>query len=336
VKEFLVTGGAGFVGSHLCERLVAEGHRVRALDDLSTGRAENLASLSGEGRFELVHGSATDEATVAPLVRGADAVLHLAAAVGVRLVHERPAETMENNVEAARVVLGASARRRVPVLFASSSEVYGLGAEVPFREDADLLLGATEKPRWSYACSKAWGEWWLLAHARGTLPACVVRFFNVVGPRQRGRYGMVLPRLVRQAVRGEPLTVYGDGRQTRAFLHVSDAVEACLRLVERIPCEAGAARVFNVGNPRETAIGALARLVRRVAGSAAPIVHMPYREAYGTGFEDPRRRVPDIERLARRTGFRPRVPLVEIVREAVGEARASADASRSLRATHSR
>jgi UDP-glucose 4-epimerase len=295
VSRILVTGGAGFIGSHLCERLLARGDEVTCLDDLSTGLAGNLAAcLAGPG-FELVCGSVLDAGLVAELVGAADGVFHLAARVGVRAVLEQPSRTLETNLVGTRNVLSAAVRRGARVLFSSSSEVYGRNDRPPFAEDAPLLSGATDEPRWSYACSKAMAEALAFAHARERgLPVLIVRLFNVVGPRQRGDHGMVLPRFVRAALAGEALEVYGDGLQTRCFLHVSDALDAMLALWDE-PRALG--RVVNVGSDREVSIGTLAEVVRRTAGSASPIVHMPYREAYGTDMTDFARRVPRLERL---------------------------------------
>jgi UDP-glucose 4-epimerase len=304
----LITGGAGFIGSHLAEHLLARGDEVRVVDDLSTGRVENVPAGA-----TLVEGSVLDAGLVRSLVADADLVFHLAAAVGVRLVLEAPVETIETNVEGARVVLDAAARAGVRCVFASSSEVYGKSERLPFREGDPLLLGATSEPRWSYACSKAMGEWLALAHAREHgLPVTIVRFFNVVGPKQRGRYGMVLPNLVRQALAGEELTVFGDGSQTRCFLHVDDAVEAVLALAGE---ERALGGVFNVGGTREISIDALAQLVRRELSSSSRIVHMPYREAYGTSIPDLPRRRPDVTRLRELTGFAPRRTLEDAVRD---------------------
>jgi UDP-glucose 4-epimerase len=316
----LVTGGAGFIGSHLCERLLARGERVVVLDDLSTGRAANLDAVADHPALELVIGSVTDEAAVDDLVRGCDLVVHLAAAVGVRLVLEQPVRTVETNARGTELVLRSAARHGAKVCYASTSEVYGKSERLPYHEDDPVLLGATAEPRWSYACSKAMGEWLALAHARTSgLRAVVVRLFNTVGPRQSPETGMVLPTLARQAVAGEPLTIYGDGRQTRSFAHVADVVEACLSLCAEPAAEG---RVVNVGAAHEIAIAELAELVRRVAGSRSPIVHMPYREAYGTDFRDFPRRVPDLRRLARLTGFRARTSLEAVVADVVAEARA--------------
>ncbi|MEW6074370.1 MAG: SDR family NAD(P)-dependent oxidoreductase [Planctomycetota bacterium] len=311
----LVTGGAGFIGSHTCERLVAAGERVTALDDLSTGSAANVAELEGSGRFRLVEGAVTDAALVEELVAEADAVVHLAAVVGVRLVLEEPLRTLETNVLGTSVVLRAAARRRIAVLVASSSEVYGPAAIPPLAEDDPVHLGPAHETRWTYARSKATAEALAFAHVRvHGLPVVVVRLFNTVGPRQSGRYGMVLPRFAAQALAGAPITVYGDGRQTRSFLHVRDAVEACRRL---LATPAAHGRVVNVGSEEEVAIGDLAAMVRAAAGSRSPIVHLPHREAYGVDFVDFPRRRPATARLAALTGFRATVPLAAIVREAV-------------------
>lgn len=315
----LVTGGAGFIGSHLCESLLARGHEVRCLDDLSTGRAENLEGCRAHARFQFVRGSVLDEALVRAEVARVDGVFHLAAAVGVRLVLEQPSRTLELNVVGTRNVLAAAATCGARVLFASSSEVYGRNEHPPFAEDTALLAGATREPRWSYACSKAMGESLAFAHAREhALPVLVVRFFNVVGPRQRGAYGMVLPRFVHAALVGEALEVYGDGTQTRCFLHVADALEAVLALWEE-PRALG--QVVNVGSALEVEIGALAHCVRRAAGSSSPVVHMPYREAYGVELDDFRRRAPDLARLEGLIGPRRPRGLEAIVAELVARRR---------------
>lgn len=312
----LVTGGAGFIGSHLVERLLARGDEVVVLDDLSTGRASNLAAVRLDPRLEFVHGSVLDEALVSRLVQGVEGVFHLAARVGVRLVLEQPSATLEVNVLGTRHVLAAAARRGARVLFASSSEVYGKNERPPFAEDEPLLLGATREPRWSYACSKAMGEWLALARAReDRLPVVIVRFFNVVGARQHGEHGMVLPRFLAAARAREPLEVYGDGLQTRCFLAVEDAVERVLALWDE-PRALG--QVVNVGSARELAIGELARRVVAAAGGGLPIVHMPYREAYGMEMSDFRRRVPALERLEGLIGPRPERSLDELVRALLG------------------
>jgi UDP-glucose 4-epimerase len=316
----LVTGGAGFIGSHLVERLIARGDHVEVVDDLSTGRAANLEALGGHPRLTSTIGSVTDPALVGALVERADAVVHLAAAVGVRLIVERPTRTIATNVRGTEVVLEAAARRARPVLLASTSEVYGKSAAVPFREDDDLVLGPTSRSRWAYACSKALDEWLALAYWRErALPVVIARLFNTVGPRQRGRFGMVLPTLAAQALRGEPMTVFGSGEQTRCFAHVADVVEALLRLLET-PAAVG--EVFNVGSDREVAINELARMVRAAAASASPIVHVPYDRAYAVGFEDMQRRVPDLTKLARAIGFTPAIALERIVVDALADQRA--------------
>ncbi len=318
--KVLITGGAGFIGSHLAERLLEGGDEVSVLDDLSTGRLENIQGLVGRPGFEHRIGSALDAPLVAELARDADWIAHLAAAVGVRLIVERPTHTIHTNVRATEVVLEAAAEARCPVLVASTSEVYGKGNGIPFREDDDLNLGATTRSRWSYACSKALDEWMAFAYQRERgVPVLVVRFFNTVGPRQVGRYGMVLPSFVGQALCGEPIAVHGDGQQTRCFAHVRDVVEATRRLMAD---ERSLGRVFNVGSDREISILELAELVRERAGSSSPIAFVPYEEAYAEGFEDMRRRVPDLSRLREATGFVPDTPLEEIVDDAIADLRA--------------
>lgn len=317
--RFLLTGGAGFIGSHLAERLLATGHTVVALDDLSTGRLENIDHLIAQPGFDYQHGSVIDASLVAKLVDQCDATVHLAAAVGVRLIVERPVHAIETNVRGTEVVLGAAARARRMVVIVSTSEVYGKSERAPFAEDDDLVLGATVHSRWAYACSKALDEWLALAYAREQrVPVIVTRLFNTVGPRQTGRYGMVLPTFAAQAVRGEPLTVFGSGEQTRCFAHVKDVVEAIRRLADT-PAALG--QVFNIGSDREVAINRLAEMVREAAGSRSPIVHVPYAEAYGQGFEDMQRRVPDVRKLERTIGFRPTTSLEQIIADVVAEQR---------------
>jgi UDP-glucose 4-epimerase len=315
----LVTGGGGFIGSHLAEALLAEGHEVVVLDDLSTGRVENLQAVQGHPRFALSVGSVKDEGLVQKLAADVDLVYHLAAAVGVRLILERPVETIATNIVGTEVVLRAAAHRRTPVLLASTSEVYGKSERFPLAEDDDRVLGATTKSRWSYACSKAIDEFLALAyHRERGLPVVIVRYFNTVGPRQTGRYGMVVPRFVRQALAAEPITVYGDGGQSRCFTDVEDAVRATIALSTH-PDAVG--QVFNVGTPDEVTIGALAERVRVLTGSRSPIVHVPYDEAYQPGFEDLRRRVPDLRKAERVVGYRPRVPLDETLRRVIASVR---------------
>lgn len=315
-----ITGGCGFIGSHLAERLLERGDSVVVLDDLSTGSMDNVAHLVGRAGFHHRIGSALDRPLVAELVDRADVTVHLAAAVGVRLIVERPVHTIETNVGATEAVLAAAAKKQKLVVVASTSEVYGKSTRVPFREDHDLQLGPTSHSRWAYACSKALDEWLSLAYAHEKgVPVIVVRFFNTVGPRQTGRYGMVLPNFARQALRGEPITVYGSGDQSRCFGHVRDSVEGLLRLIET---PSAVNEVFNVGSTEEITIRRLAEQVRDEAGSSSPIATVPYSEAYAAGFEDMLRRVPDVTKLERVTGFRPRTPLSEIIRDVVADQRA--------------
>ncbi len=315
----LVTGGAGFIGSHLAEALLQAGHEVAVLDDLSTGRLVNLAAVKDHPRLEVIEGSVTDEALVRKLVAGADIVYHLAAAVGVRLILDRPVGTIETNIIGTEAVLRAAREERPRVVLASTSEVYGKNDRVPLSEDDDRVLGPTTKSRWSYACSKAIDEFLGLAyHHEYGVPVTIVRFFNTIGPRQTGRYGMVVPRFVRQALDGSPITVYGDGRQSRCFTDVEDTVRATLAL-SLAPAAVG--EVFNVGTTHELTIQTLAERVRALAGSDAPIVQVPYDEAYQPGFEDLRRRVPDIRKAERVAGYRPRVSLDETLHRVIAHLR---------------
>jgi UDP-glucose 4-epimerase len=313
--KVLVTGGAGFIGSHLSEQLLLRGDEVMVLDDLSTGSMSNIEHLIGRDRFDYRIGSALDDPLVVELVDRTDCTVHLAAAVGVRLIVERPVHTIETNVRATEVVLDAASRKRRPVVVASSSEVYGKSPKVPFSEEDDLSLGPTTRSRWAYACSKALDEWLAFAYQREKgVPVIVVRLFNTVGPRQVGQYGMVLPTFARQALAGEPLTVFGDGRQARCFGHVEDAVQALLRLLD---CPEARGEVFNIGSDREISIRELAEMVRDRAGSDSAIRLVPYEEAYAEGFEDMPRRVPDVSKLERFVGFKPKKPLEEIVDDVV-------------------
>ena len=315
----LVTGGAGFIGSHLTEALLAAGHEVVVLDDLSTGQIGNLAGVGGHSRLEMVEGSVTNETLVRKLVIGADVVYHLAAAVGVRLILERPVGTIETNIVGTETILRAAREGRPRVVLASTSEVYGKNDRVPLSEDDDRVLGPTTKSRWSYACSKAIDEFLGLAyHREYGLPVTIIRFFNTIGPRQTGRYGMVVPCFVRQALDGGPITVYGDGRQSRCFTDVEDTVRATIAL-SLTPAAVG--EVFNVGTTHELTIGALAERVRALAGSDSPIVLVPYDEAYQPGFEDLQRRVPDIRKAERVAGYRPRVSLDETLQRVIGHLR---------------
>jgi len=310
MQRVLITGGAGFIGSHLAEAILAAGDAVVAVDDLSTGSYRNVSHLSGE-RFELVVASVDDALTMEGLVRAADLVYHLAAAVGVKLIVADPVRTIETNIRGTEVVLRLANKWRRPVVVASTSEVYGKSERVPYAEEHDMVLGPTSHSRWAYAASKAIDEFLAVAYyRRDGLPVVIARLFNTVGPRQTGRYGMVLPTFVRQALAGEPITVYGDGHQSRSFTYVSDAVAALLELARR---EAAFGEVFNVGGGREITIMELARLVRERTASASEIVTVPYDEAYAPGFEDMVRRVPDISKLQRVTGYAPSVGLEEII-----------------------
>jgi len=311
--RYLVTGGAGFLGSHLVESLINRGHQVAVLDDFSTGRRSNLASVLDAPGFELVRGAVEEAPELPRLVRRADRVFHLAAAVGVRLVLHDPARAAVRNVRAAERLLRLAARRGLPTLVTSSSEVYGQGVRVPFGEDDPLLVGTTAAPRWSYAVGKVLVEQLASAlHRSHALPVVVARLFNTVGPRQRGRFGMVLPRFVARALRGRAIPVYGDGRQTRTFLHVADLVPALIDLLEA-PDARG--RAVNLGGREEVTIRALAGRVVEELGSRSPVVSVPYERAFGTGFEEARRRRPDLARAGRLVGFDPRRTLGEMIRE---------------------
>ena len=315
-SRILITGGAGFIGSHLAEKLLADGTRVTVIDDLSTGREENIRHLRHNPNFTFIVGSIMDETLLAPLVDDCDMIFHLAAAVGVFLVVHSPVRTIESIAFGTEAVLKIAWLQRKKVLLASSSEVYGKRANVPFREDDDLVLGPPDKGRWSYACSKLLDEFLALAyHRERGLPVVITRFFNIVGPRQVGHYGMVLPRFVQQAISGGPITVYGDGNQTRSFVHVSDAI-GCITALAHEPQAEG--RVVNIGSDREISIQALAETVREIINPKAEIQHIPYDKAYAEGFEDLPRRVPDISLAARLVGYRPTRTLEEIIRE-IGE-----------------
>jgi UDP-glucose 4-epimerase len=311
----LITGGAGFVGSHLADLLLAQGHEVFVLDNLSTGSIDNIAHLKKHPRFHYTIDTVINEPVLGELVDQADVVFHLAAAVGVKLIVEQPVHTIETNVKGTEVVLTAANKKKKLVLIASTSEVYGKNTAVPFSEDADLVLGPTIKHRWAYACSKAIDEFLALAYWKEKkLPVIVVRLFNTVGPRQTGQYGMVIPNFVRQALAGHPITVFGDGTQTRSFTYVGDVVEALVKLVQE-PRAIG--RVFNVGNGYEISIRDLAERVRTLADSASTIVTVPYDEAYEAGFEDMPRRVPDISRIHELIGYEPKVQLDEILEKVI-------------------
>lgn len=330
-QRILVTGGAGFIGSHLCEALLQRGDEVFVLDDLSTGRSENIAHLGENRRFHFTLGSILDPARLEPLVRRSNVIVHLAATVGVQKIIQAPVETIETNVLGSHNVLGLAARYGRVCLLASTSEVYGKSSRHPFSEDDDVVYGPTTKSRWSYACSKAIDEFLALAyHNAENLPAIVARMFNTTGPRQTGRYGMVLPRFVEQALRGEPITVYGNGRQTRCFADVSDVVRALLSLMEN-PAAIG--QVFNIGNPEEISILELAQLVKKLTESDSEIRLIPYDQAYKPGFEDMQRRVPNIEKISRLTGFKPKVKLKQIVARMVESRRQEQQESVAVRIT---
>jgi len=319
----LITGGAGFIGSHLAEALLDAGHDVAVLDDLSTGSMDNIAHLVGRPRFTYTIDTVFNDPVVADLVDRADVVFHLAAAVGVRLIVQRPVHTIETNVHGTEVILRHAARQRKLVFIASTSEVYGKSTDVPFREDADLVMGATTRHRWAYACSKALDEFLALAyHKEKHLPVVIVRFFNTVGPRQTDRYGMVLPTFVKQALAGEPITVYGDGTQSRSFTYVGDVVGALVSLMDA-PKAIG--EVFNIGGQEEVTIRALAERIKRLTGASSPIVTIPYAEAYEAGFEDMPRRVPDLTKIRATVGYEPKVQLEEIIRRVVADFRAKLD-----------
>jgi UDP-glucose 4-epimerase len=318
--RLLVTGGAGFIGSHLCDHLVEQGHSVHVLDDLSTGSAANVAQLEGCDGFHFTLGSVADEEVVDELVRETDVVVHLAAAVGVKLVVESPVRAIETNVHCTEIVLAHADRHGKPVLLASTSEVYGKSSALPFREDGDLQMGATDKSRWAYACSKAIDEFLAMAYWRERdLPVIVVRLFNTVGPRQTGSYGMVVPTLVGQALAGEPLTVYGDGRQTRCFCHVADVVRALAGLIDD---ERARGNVFNVGATAEISMLDLARRIIAVTGSSSEVSLMTYADAYGDGFEDMFRRIPDIAKVRGLIGWSPTRSLDDVIRDVVEHQRA--------------
>ncbi|MEE9391718.1 MAG: NAD-dependent epimerase/dehydratase family protein [Planctomycetota bacterium] len=309
----LVTGGAGFIGSGLVGRLLDAGESVVVVDDLSTGRLENLAPWQGQPQLETFVGSASDPKLMEGLCRQVDEVVHLAAAVGVRLVMDNPVRAMEGNLLTQTTVFRAAAAANCRLLFASSSEVYGPSAEVPFREDDHLTMGATRVGRWSYAASKLSGEWQALGlHEKDGLKVTICRLFNTVGPGQRGRFGMVLPNLVRQAQAGEDITVFGDGQQTRCFAHVDDTVEALCRLRR---CDRAIGEVVNIGSDREVSILELAKLVKSESKSSSQICLIPYSEAYGPEFEDMHRRVPALEKLKALTGFEAKIPLKTIVQD---------------------
>jgi UDP-glucose 4-epimerase len=321
----LITGGAGFVGSHLAEALLARGDEVFVIDNLSTGSMENIVHLKSDPRFHYTIDTVANEPVLAELIDRCDIVVHLAAAVGVKLIVEQPVHTIETNVHGTEVVLKHANKKKKLVLIASTSEVYGKSTAVPFHENADLVLGPTTKHRWAYACSKMIDEFLALAYWKERkLPVIVVRLFNTVGPRQTGQYGMVIPNFVRQALAGEPITVFGDGTQSRSFTYVGDVVRAVVALINE-PRAVG--QVFNIGNGDEITIRDLAVKVKTMTGSASDIVTIPYDQAYEAGFEDMPRRVPDISRIRELIGYEPTVELDETLAKVIEHFR-QAQASR--------
>lgn len=309
--KYLLTGGAGFIGSHLAEAILDKGAQVNIIDDLSTGGIENIQHLKGQSGFKYVLDTVMNKSVMAELVDEADIILHLAAAVGVKLIVESPVRTIETNIKGTEIVLELAAKKKKPVVIFSTSEVYGKSNGAKFLETGDLILGPTFRGRWSYAASKIIDEFLALAYYKEKkLPVIIIRLFNTVGPRQTGRYGMVVPRFVQQALSGEPITVYGDGKQTRTFTHVKDALWAILRLVEH-PRAIG--EIFNVGGKEEISIEGLAYLVKEVLQSTSPVEYIPYEKAYEEGFEDMRKRVPDISKIQNLVGYDPKFSLKDII-----------------------
>lgn len=311
----LITGGAGFIGSHLADAYLQRGDHVYVIDDLSTGKIENIQHLKGQSRFNYTIDTVHNKPVTAELVDQCDVIFHLAAAVGVKLIVESPVRTIETNVRGTEVVLSIANKKKKKVLVASTSEVYGLSTDVPFREDGNLVMGATTKGRWSYACSKAIDEFLALAYWREKkLPTIIVRLFNTVGPRQTGQYGMVIPTFVKQALAGRPITVYGDGSQSRCFGYVGDVVGALVKLMDH---DDSVGQVFNIGSNQEISILELARKVKELTQSESEIVFIPYDEAYEEGFEDMPRRVPDISKVSGLVGFRPEMSLDGILKTVI-------------------
>lgn len=321
----LITGGAGFVGSHLADKLIADGHEITVIDDLSTGKYSNVEHLEGDKNFRLIIDTVRNEPLLEELVRDADHVYHMASAVGVRLIMEQPVKTIETIFHGTDAILKFCSRYRKRVLIPSTSEVYGKGASVPFKEDDDLLTGATEKHRWAYACAKTLDEFLALAHWKETrLPVVVVRLFNTVGPRQTGQYGMVVPRFVQAAIRNEPIEVHGDGAQSRCFGHVADVVGGLCKLLDSTHC---LGQVINLGNDEEVTISQLAEKAISLTGSKSEIRHIPYSEAYGEGFEDMRRRVPSLAKAKRLIGYQPTRTLNDIINDVARDFRQAAEST---------
>jgi len=313
--RYLITGGAGFVGSHLAEELLRRDHEVYAMDDLSTGSIANIQHLKSHARFHYTIESLNNTHVAAEMVDECDAIFHLAAAVGVKLIVESPVRTIETNIKGTEIVLSLANKKKKPVFIASTSEVYGKSTEIPFREDGDLVMGPTVKGRWSYACSKAIDEFLAIAYWKEKrLPTIVGRLFNTVGPRQTGQYGMVIPTFVKQALAGKPITVFGDGTQSRCFTHVHDVVRALAGLIDK---EQAFGEVYNLGNDQEITIRELASDVRELTGSSSEIVFIPYDQAYEAGFEDMHRRVPSLEKIHKLLGWRPKIGLPQVLRDVI-------------------
>jgi UDP-glucose 4-epimerase len=313
--RYLITGGAGFIGSHLAEELLRRGHEVTIVDDLSTGGINNIRHLKTHDRFHYTVDTCANVQLMAELVDGCDIIYHLAAAVGVKLIVESPVRTIETNIRLTEIMLNLANKKKRPIFVASTSEVYGKSDQLPFREDGDLVMGATTKGRWSYACSKAIDEFLAIAYWKERkLPTVVARLFNTVGPRQTGQYGMVVPNFVKQALAGKPITVFGDGKQSRCFTHVADVVRALIGVMET---EASYGQVFNIGNNNEITIGDLAKQVREMCASKSEIVFIPYEKAYEQGFEDMPRRVPDLTKIGTAIGWKPSIPLHQILTDVI-------------------
>ncbi len=320
--RYLVTGGAGFVGSHLSEELLRRGHEVIVIDDLSTGTIRNIRHLTDNKRFRYVIDTVANRTLLAELVDDADVIYHLAAAVGVKLIVESPVRTIETNIKLTELVLEMAQKKKRPVFIASTSECYGKSTDFPFREEGDLVLGPSSKGRWSYACSKLIDEFLAIAyHRERGLPTVVGRLFNTVGPRQTGQYGMVVPTFVRQALSGQPVTVFGDGQQSRCFTHVADAVRALIGIMER-PDAYG--HVFNIGNTEEVSILSLAERVIAQSGSRSEIQFIPYERAYEPGFEDMNRRIPDVSKIGQLIGWKPTIALEQILDDVIAWCRTGA------------
>lgn len=322
-KKVLITGGAGFIGSHLAERLVNEGHTVTVIDDLSTGCRENIQPLLKKKNFRFYHNTIFNRLLMRWLISRCDIVYHLAASVGVRYIIENPLKSLKINVRGTEIILDLCSRYRKKVLLASTSEIYGKNDKQPLKEEDDRILGSTHIYRWSYSCSKAMDEFLALAfYKEKALPVIIARFFNICGPRQTGRYGMVIPRFVQQALKNEPITVYGDGQQVRSFTYIDDAVEAIVRLENHAEATG---QIFNVGSRESITILELARTIKDLASSKSEIVHIPYEEAYETGFEDMRYRVPDISKIANLTGYEPQTSLEQMLRGIIAHHKKTGD-----------